>query len=230
MSRRSTATPANPHGSRTGARRSGARPRASVGLPNGVVVDPAALHADLLKASGLTSATIRRLRPHFGSATYADPRTGQVYNARLVPIGGVCADGYVRIGRRSHRSGSEQYAHRIVWESIHGAIPFGRQIDHKNHQRSDNRASNLQLLTPGQNVRRAAQRRRKNGEAWTGAKLTDDLVVQIRATAKTRTCADWASELGLDASTVGGARRGRTWRHVKPCPRLKITRRPRAKG
>lgn len=230
MTRRPTGTPANPHGSRTGTRRSGARPRRATTLPPQVVDDALTLPEELRKASGLTVHILRRLRPHFGSNVYADPKTGQVYSARLNPIGAVCADGYVRIGR-GNRPGKEheQYAHRIVWGAVHGPIPDDKQIDHRNHQRADNRIANLQLLTQLQNNRKATRRRLQEGLPSPFARLTDDQVSAIRAAAGKRTDVSWAAELGVSAWTVRGARSGKTYRHVKPCPRLRNHARPRSR-
>ena len=228
MSRRPTATPANPYGSRTETRRSGARPRRATTPSPQVVDDALALPEELRKASGLTVHTLRRLLPHRGANVYADPKTGQVYSPRLNPIGGVCADGYVRIsGGRSVRR--EQYAHRVVYEAVHGPIPEGMQIDHRNARRADNRASNLQAVTAEQN--RALTRKRgriARGGRIRNAKLTEELVHQIRATSGSITGVEWAHRLGVDRTSINSARRGRTWRHVKPCPQLQTPRRPRA--
>ncbi|WP_428480823.1 HNH endonuclease signature motif containing protein [Pseudoxanthomonas mexicana] len=228
MTRRHTGTPANPHGSRTGARRSGARPRRATTLPPRVVDDALTLPEELRKVSGLTIHTLRRLLPHRGANVYADPKTGQVYSARLCPIGRECADGYVRIGRgRNPKPDHEQYAHRIVYECQHGPIPAGYQIDHKNDRRADNRGQNLQLLTPSENTRKAARRAGRLWGTTNGcAKLTADQVRQIRATAGERTPESWAASLGVHRRTVWDARMGRTWRHVKPCPRLRTRHRP----
>jgi hypothetical protein len=229
VTRRLTGTPANPHGSRTGTRRSGARPRTRPLAPLGVVDDALALPAEVRKASGLKATTIRRLRPHYSSGTYADPKTGQIYSARLNPIGGVCADGYVRIsGGRSVRR--EQYAHRVVYEAVHGPIPEGMEIDHRNTRRADNRVANLQAVTAAQN--RALTRARGRvacGERIPNAKLTEELVRQIRATSGLITGVEWAHRLGVDRTSINSARRGQTWRHVVPCPRLRTRRRSRTR-
>lgn len=44
-------------------------------------------------------------------------------------------------------------AHRMVWMSVHGAIPPGLQINHINRLRWDNRIANLELVTPRGNAR-----------------------------------------------------------------------------
>lgn len=45
-------------------------------------------------------------------------------------------------------------AHRIVYETFHGEIPEGYEIDHINSVRDDNRLCNLQLLTHTENLKK----------------------------------------------------------------------------
>lgn len=51
-------------------------------------------------------------------------------------------------------------AHRIVWQIFNGAIPEGMQVDHINGIKNDNRISNLQLLSPSQNIEKMHKQRR----------------------------------------------------------------------
>lgn len=57
--------------------------------------------------------------------------------------------GYVDVGF----GGEKHPAHRIIWEMVNGVIPNGMQIDHVNGVRSDNRLSNLRLVTASGNMR-----------------------------------------------------------------------------
>lgn len=47
--------------------------------------------------------------------------------------------------------GKNYRAHRLVWEIHYGPIPVGKQIDHINGVKSDNRIDNLRLATKSQN-------------------------------------------------------------------------------
>lgn len=44
-------------------------------------------------------------------------------------------------------------AHHVIWEMHYGPIPEGKQIDHRDGVRSNNRPSNLRLATHAQNMR-----------------------------------------------------------------------------
>ncbi|WP_457097485.1 HNH endonuclease [Lysobacter sp. P5_B9] len=150
---------------------------------------------------------------HEQSGLLVDPKAGVVYGVLGRAIGGVCADGYVRLG--GYRDKTYLYAHRLVWETVNGPIPDGLEIDHLNGDKADNRARNLEAVTKSENVRRAI----KKGLAPVGsqrpeAKLTEELVQQIRSTAGVVTNAEWARRLGVEKTTIRHARMGKTWRHV----------------
>ena len=70
-------------------------------------------------------------------------------------------DGYLKCMVRKHgQSGQKTYqAHRFIYECFNGIIPEGKEIDHINNIRDDNRLCNLQLLTPQQNCKKAAEDR-----------------------------------------------------------------------
>jgi len=153
-----------------------------------------------------------------------EPATGQVYGRFGLPIGFVDkASGYVRIGGVMAREGLPQYAHRLVWESVFGPVPPGLHIDHKNGIRNDNRISNLQAVTPYENTHLAIKRNGGRG------KLDEATVRKLRAAGNRRTDADWAAALGVTRKTVVAARTGKTWRHVKPRPRMQSRKRPRSR-
>lgn len=60
--------------------------------------------------------------------------------------------------------------HRVLWETAHGPIPQGLEVDHINLDKSDNRIENLRLLSHRDNIG-AARALRGN---WTPSKLTEE--------------------------------------------------------
>ena len=56
---------------------------------------------------------------------------------------------------------------RVVWEMHNGNIPKGKEVDHINFNRSDDRIENLQLLTSQENQSRKSQKHMfVNGENY----------------------------------------------------------------
>lgn len=157
---------------------------------------------------------IRDVIRHEQSGLLVDPKRGIVYGAAGTPVGAVCGDGYVRLGGRGARGC--YYAHRLVYEAMHGCIPVGLEIDHLNGRKADNRIRNLEAVTKAENVRRAlAKGFAPLGEARSDSKLTAAQVREIRRTIGQKTHAEWARELGVDKTTIRQVRLGTTWRHVK---------------
>ncbi|ODA69526.1 HNH endonuclease [Streptomyces sp. AVP053U2] len=112
-----------------------------------------------------------------------DPNRGQVIGERGAPIGYVMSTGYLHIAIAEGHRVRRVYAHRVIWEHVHGAIPDGMQINHINGRKADNRIGNLELVTPAGNVQHAYDTGlitpvcgSRNGNA----KLTTDQVLQIR--------------------------------------------------
>lgn len=79
-------------------------------------------------------------------------------NNQFVKIGGVAGhmrkNGYIviRINKKNYRG------HRLAWMYIYGEFP-SEQIDHINHNRADNRISNLRLASNQENQRNASKRK-----------------------------------------------------------------------
>ena len=73
------------------------------------------------------------------------------------------SDGYLIVGI----NGKRMLAHRIVWIMHHGNIPPDKQVDHINHQRQDNRITNLRLASATDN-RKNQSKRKDNTSGTTG--------------------------------------------------------------
>lgn len=71
------------------------------------------------------------------------------------PIGSMGKPGYVRVAVRLENKFASIFAHRVIWEFMHGPIPPPFEINHINGIKCDNRTVNLELLTPSENIKHA---------------------------------------------------------------------------
>lgn len=124
-----------------------------------------------------------RYEPATGRFFWCCNRKGRA--ARVgAPAGCRRRDGYIQIvidGRR-------YYGHRLAWRFEVGPIPDGMEIDHIDHDPSNNRICNLRLVTKsGNRKNRSMDSRNKsgvNGVFW--APHAHAWAAQIRSERKTR--------------------------------------------
>jgi len=62
------------------------------------------------------------------------------------------------INSKGNQYGKLQYLHRLVWETYNGEIPEGMEIDHIDADTTNNKLSNLQLLTRRENLSKYTKR------------------------------------------------------------------------
>lgn len=74
--------------------------------------------------------------------------------------GKITKNGYVSIGANWIKA----YAHRIVWFMHYGEIQKGFDIDHINHDRTDNRIENLRLVSRSENLKNKGKVLSSSGE------------------------------------------------------------------
>ena len=65
---------------------------------------------------------------------------------------GILNSGYYIIGLTKQSILKFYYVHRLVWESFNGSIPEGYEINHLDEIPSNNRLSNLSLVTHKENI------------------------------------------------------------------------------
>jgi len=121
-------------------------------------------------------------------------------------------------------------AHRIIWLAFNGLIPENMQINHINGIKHDNRLSNLELVTNGENTKHAydiglakispyakqCTSHRFRGEKNTNSKLTDEQVIEIRRNyikydLKVK---DISNEYGICRRTVENLLTGKSYKHL----------------
>jgi hypothetical protein len=97
--------------------------------------------------------------------------------------------------------------HRLVWTYIVGQIPSGVEINHVNGVRSDNRLSNLELVTRRENCIHA-----RDVIGRSTFKLSRELAERVRArSAAGVSRSDLASAFGVSRHAINDVIAGRTW-------------------
>lgn len=141
-----------------------------------------------------------------------DADNGIIYGWKGKPITCVDVAGYVVVRRTNH----VLYAHRLIWEAVHGPLTEGLVINHLNSIRTDNRIKNLELVTPLDNVRHAVETGRLDmkGEKHHNHKLNDAAVLFIRRNPNGLSRAQLASLFDVSYLTVWDAEKGNTWKHL----------------
>lgn len=126
--------------------------------------------------------------------------------------------GYPTVFLRGANHSRNVFVHRLVAEAFIGHIPAGRQVNHRDGRRANNRASNLEYVTQGENMRHAYRlglQRARRGEASTNAKLTADGVRDIRQRRRAGEArCSIGRRYGIDHATVRDVEMRRTWAHV----------------
>lgn len=105
-------------------------------------------------------------------------------------------------------------AHRMVWRHVHGPIPPGLTVNHKNGTHQDNRPANLELATSVEQARHARQVLRRGrldqyGPLNAMAKLTTQQVREIcQRRADGELLRVLAAEYGVREQTISRIARG----------------------
>ncbi len=113
------------------------------------------------------------------------------------------AKGYMRVtiwvrGETKHRK-----IHQLVAEAFIGPCPEGQEINHKNTDRSDNRAENLEYLTRKENAEHAIKQGRQN------RKVSREDVLLLRSTTTPNKAE--ARRLGVSPKHIRQIRSGKSW-------------------
>lgn len=150
-----------------------------------------------------------------------DAALGLVFGKRGAPFRRLNSWGYVQIKFRDPndwRVDHAALAHRVIWESIHGPLDCSLTINHIDGDKLNNRITNLEAVTVGENVRHAFStglNEAAKGEANGRAVLTADDVLKIYEMAWSGIAQKTiGARFGVGYSIVSNIKHGWAWSHV----------------
>jgi hypothetical protein len=120
-----------------------------------------------------------------------------------------------------HADGAQKtmLRHRLIAEALHGPCPYGREVNHKDGDKTNNRADNLEYVTRRQNMQHAADtglQVHPRGAAHPLTRFTPGDVLEIRAArARGVTGATLARLYGVAPTTIYAVANGQNWGHLK---------------
>jgi transposase-like protein len=126
------------------------------------------------------------------------------------------ANGYKQIGVWHDYTGQGAIGiHRLVMFAFAGPCPAGKEVDHINGIRDDNRLSNLRYVTRSENINGTVARGHRGSNRWNTI-LTDDKVRQIKEMHRNGYSVKAIAEtLNITQSPIFHIIAGRSWTHVK---------------
>jgi len=107
--------------------------------------------------------------------------------------------------------------HHAVAAAFIGPRPSGRQVNHKDGNRVNNNAANLEYVTAAENTRHAYENGLSlptAGESHGCAKLSERQVLEIIAARGKERAKYLAVEYGVSRGTISDIWRGRSWKHL----------------
>jgi hypothetical protein len=128
--------------------------------------------------------------------------------------------GYNTTGFRSRRDGKHVAIsqHQAIWVYFNGTIPRGLEINHRNGRKSDNRLSNLELVTRTENNKHAFRIGLKPkywGDRAPKRKLSEADVREIKKLlAAGIPQKNIAAQYGVARNTISSIKIGASWRRT----------------
>ena len=127
-------------------------------------------------------------------------------------------DGYWNYGLSFRKKLKFVSAHRLVALTYLTINPYKPYVNHKDGNKSNNHFSNLEWVTPSENIKHAYKTGLKSnrGDKHPRKKLTEEIVIILRARFKNEKLkySDIAKEYNVKATTISKAVRGITFSHI----------------
>lgn len=105
---------------------------------------------------------------------YFADELGNIYrgNLKMSPINN--GIGYYQVKLRKDGKRYHRYVHSLIWETFNGSVPSGYEINHVDHDKSNNSLQNLELVTHSENLKKAVQKHGYFGFLKVNAKGVDN--------------------------------------------------------
>ena len=89
---------------------------------------------------------------------YSIDEQGNIYRSgkKMFPVNN--GIGYYQIKLRRNGKRYHRYVHSLVWEAFNGKVPKGYEINHIDHDKSNNSLTNLELVTHSENLKKAVEK------------------------------------------------------------------------
>lgn len=142
---------------------------------------------------------------------------GVILGVKRKPFVRLNSWGYIQIKFRrpdDWRKECAVVAHRVIWESVHGPLASGLEVNHLNGIKTDNRLANLDAVTPSVNMSHAYANG-LNHATLPNARLSPEQALEIyrRCRAGERDT-PLAVEYGMKRSAISNIRNGWSWNQV----------------
>ena len=137
-------------------------------------------------------------------------------NPHLI-TGRIIGKGYYQVSLYRGEGEEGFLIHRLVLEAFIGLCPSGYQTNHKNGKKRDNRVSNLEWVTSGENMAHSFRigLRTHKGIMNSNARLQEKDVLQIRTLAEKGIKQSIIAEtFKMSSGHVNDIVRRRTWVHI----------------
>ena len=123
--------------------------------------------------------------------------------------------GYFRIALRKNKKQKIWFSHRVVALAFIGPIPTGKQVNHKNGIKSDNRPENLEYVSQSENNKHAYKTglRSVRGNQSPVRKIDESVAIEIKYK-ENGPQKHIAKKYGISASQVCNIKSGRSWSHI----------------
>lgn len=164
------------------------------------------------------------IKPIKGFESYKIRSDGQVFNRHGKPMGErVVGSGYFGVLLYKNKERTKRSIHRTVLETFVGPCPEGKQCNHINGIKTDNRVENLEWVTASENRLHAyslglmprmvgesnSNSKLKNGEIWLIKKLLYHKILPPSFIGKMFRCGK---------RNIIGIKNKETWKHIKYNP------------